>query len=294
MSPTNLLAEFTQHLRTERGLAETTVTTYRHHTKAYLESLQQAECAAAEATPEHITAHIGRLRERGLRSSPIFCAAVAIRAFHRFLFAKGHVNQDPTADIKLPKLNCRVSEPLSVDEVGRLLAVVPDYGFVHVRDRVILELLYGCGLRFGEALGLDVTHVHLGEGYIKVRGKGSRERLVPAGPKAMAAVRSYLELRQERFSETSGALFLSRNGMRLKKGGLGQRLKRYAARAGIARNFHAHLLRHSFAVHLLAGHADLRSLQLLLGHSSLATTQKYLNLDWASLQETCQRAHPRF
>lgn len=179
MSPTDPLKEFLRHLRAERGLAKTTVITYRHHTKAYLKSLRQTGRVAAEVTMEDVTAHIGGLRERGLRSAPVFCAAVAIRAFHRFLFAKGYATQNPTADLKLPKLNCRVSEPLSVEEVDRLLAAVPAHGFAHVRDHAVLELIYGCGLRIGEALGLDAADLHLQDGYIKVDGKGSHQRLVP-------------------------------------------------------------------------------------------------------------------
>lgn len=288
------LAECREFLRSERGLAPQTVATYTHHAKAYLAFLKDAGCAAADATPDHVTAHIGGLRERGLRSAPVFCAIVAIKTFHRFLLAKGHAAHDPTTGLKSPKIVSRVSEPLSVDEVERLLVAVPGHGFAHIRDRAILEILYGCGLRIGEALGLDVANVRVGEGFIKVMGKGSRERLVPVGPKAVEALQKYLAARRDRFGEVSGELFLSRCGTRLKKGGFGQRLKRYAARAGITKRVHPHILRHCFSVHLLAGGANVRALQLLLGHASLATTQKYLNLDWATLRETCLRAHPRF
>ena len=238
-----------------------------------------------------MAAHIGGLRERGLRSAPVFCAIVAIKTFHRFLLAKGHAAHDPTAGLKSPKIVSRVSEPLSVDEVERLFAAVPEHGFAHIRDRAILAILYGCGLRVGEALGLDAGQIHMDEGYVRVRGKGSRERLVPVGPKAAEALQRYLAARRDRFGEISGALFLSRSGTRLKKGGYGQRLKRYADRAGITKRV-PHILRHCFSVHLLAGGANVRALQLLLGHASLATTQKYLNLDWATLHETCRQAHP--
>lgn len=288
------LDECREFLRSERGLAPQTVATYVHHAKAYLAFLKDADCAAADATPDHVTAHIGGLRERGLRSASVFCATVAIKTFHRFLLAKGHATHDPTAGLKSPKIVSRVSEPLSVDEVERLLAAVPGHGFAYIRDQAILEILYGCGLRIGEALGLDAGQIHMDEGYVRVRGKGSRERLVPVGPKAAEAVQSYLTVRRDRFGEVSGPLFFSRCGTRLKKGGFGQRLKRYVARAGITKRVHPHILRHCFSVHLLSGGANVRALQILLGHASLATTQKYLNLDWAALRETCLRAHPRF
>jgi len=285
---------FLSHQRHDRGLAESTVATYGHHIKAYLASLGGKGYTAAEATQESVAAHIGALRARGLRSAPVFCAVAAIRAFHRFLLAKSYAAHDPTVGLESPKITSRVPEPMSVDEVGRLLAAVPAHGFACVRDRVILELLYGCGLRISEALGLDVDHVHMEDGYIRVKGKGSHERLVPFGPQAAGVLRCYLAARDARFLGNESALFLSRCGSRLRKGGFGPRLKRYAVRAGLSRRVYPHLLRHSFAVHLLAGHADLRSLQLLLGHSSLATTQRYLALDFAALRETCRRAHPRF
>ena len=288
------LDECREFLRAERGLSPATIITYSYHAKAYLAFLKDAGCAAADATPYHVAAHIGGLRERGLRSAPVFCAIVAIKTFHRFLLAKGHAAHDPTAGLKSPKIVSRVSEPLSVDEVERLFAAVPEHGFAHIRDRAILAILYGCGLRVGEALGLDAGQIHMDEGYVRVRGKGSRERLVPVGPKAAEALQRYLAARRDRFGEISGALFLSRSGTRLKKGGYGQRLKRYADRAGITKRVHPHILRHCFSVHLLSGGANVRALQLLLGHASLATTQKYLNLDWTALRETCLRAHPRF
>jgi integrase/recombinase XerD len=247
------LDECLESLRSERGLSPATIITYTHHAKAYLAFLKNAGCAAADATPDHVTAHIGGLRQRGLRSASVFCASVAIKTFHRFLLAKGHAVHDPTTGLKSPKIVSRVSEPLSVDEVERLFAAVPGQGFAHIRDRAILEILYGCGLRIGEALGLDVGQIHMDEGYVRVRGKGSRERLVPVGPKAAEALRRYLMARRDRFGEISGPLFLSRCGTRLKKGGFGQRLKRYAARAGIAKRVHPHILRHCFSVHMLTG-----------------------------------------
>lgn len=294
MDSNALKASFLSYLRRERGLAESTAATYGHHVGAYLGSLRAADCAAAAATPEHVAAYIGGLRARGLRSAPVFCAVAAIKSFHRFLVANGLAAQDPTVDLKPPKLTCRVSEPLSVDEMGRLLSFVPGHGFAHIRDLAILELLYGCGLRIGEALGLDVAHVHLAEGYVRVLGKGSRERLVPVGSMAAEALEKYMGIRASRFDQVDGPLFLSRSGARLRKGGFGQRLTRYAARAGIAKRVHPHILRHSYSVHLLSGGADLRSLQLLLGHLSLSTTQRYLQLDFNALSETCRRAHPRF
>lgn len=273
-------------------MAESTIATYGHHVKAYLAFLKEEGCAASEATSDHVAAHIGGLRARGLRSTPIFCATAAIKSFHRFMLAKGRAAQDPSAGQKSPKITSRVPEPLSEDEVECLLAAVPGHGLTFLRDRAIIELLYH-GLRLGEAMGMDVADIHPAKGYARILGKGSRERLVPVGGKATEALGKYLAARASRFG-ASGALFVSRRGTRLGKSTFQRRFKRYAARAGITRRVYPHLLRHSFALHLLARRADMRSLQLLLGHSSLSTTQRYLQLDFNALRETCLRAHPRF
>ena len=293
MTSKNLLENFVAYLRHELGLAASTVTTYGHHLRTYLAFLDEAGCEAASAPNEQIMAHLGHLRKRNLRPATVFCAAMAVRTFNRFLIAKGHTRNDSTKGINLPKLTVSIPEPLSVEETFSLLASPSEHSFAGLRDRTILELLY-CGLRIGEALGLDTTHIHMDEGYVKVLGKGSKERIIPIGRKALESLRLYLDIRNQRFGDSSGAIFLSRCETRLTKNGFWRGFKRYAVRAGITRRVYPHLLRHSFAVHMLAGHADLRSLQLLLGHNSLATTQRYLRIDLNSLRETCLRAHPRF
>ena len=217
---------------------------------------------------------------------------MAVRAYHRFLIKRGHAAGDPTGEIRLPGLNSRAVEPLSAAEVERLLAAPSERSFAGLRDRAALEMLY-LGLRLGEAMALNVEDVHLIQGYAKVRGKGSKERVIPIGRCAVAALECYLGARGRRFPTAGDALFLSRTGIRLSKGGFWRRFKRHAARAGIARA-HPHLLRHSFAAHLLAGRADLRSIQLLLGHGSLSATQRYLGIGQEALRRTCLEAHPRF
>lgn len=284
------LDECHEFLRSERGLAFQTVATYAHHQRGYLGFLRDR--GAAPATAAHVSAYLSGLRARGLQPPTVFCAAMAVRAYHRFLIARGHAVGDPTAAIRLPGLNSRVVEPLSAGEVGRLLSAPSERSFAGLRDRAVLEMLY-LGLRLGEAMALNVEDVHLEQGYAKVRGKGSKERVIPIGRCAIAALECYLGARDRRFAMADGALFLSRTGARLSKGGFWRRFKRHAARAGIA-HAHPHLLRHSFAAHLLAGRADLRSIQLLLGHGSLSATQKYLGVGQEALRQTCLTAHPRF
>lgn len=289
----NLLEGFVDYLWHERGLSHSSIATYRHHLGKYLSFLEEAGCDAAIASPEWFVAYIGHLRRRKLRPATIFCAAMAVRAFHHFLAATGRRTSNVPDKINLSKLTVSVPEPLSIEEAIRLLSAPSEKTFAGLRDRAILELLY-CGLRLGEVVGLDLEHVHMDEGYVKVLGKGSKERLIPLGGKALESLRLCLDIRNQRFGNSSGGIFLSRSGTRLTKNGFWRSFKRYAARAGIMRRVYPHLLRHSFAVHMLAGSADLRSLQLLLGHNSLATTQRYLRIDLNSLRETCLRAHPRF
>lgn len=289
----SLLGGCVGHLREQLGLAASTTATYRYHLSGYLRFIKKHGESPATATRVTVAAYIGSLRARGLRPATIHCAAMALAAFYEHLQARGVAQANPASDLDLPKLSSRVAEPLSPADVERLLEAPSSGSFCGPRDRAVLELLY-CGLRIGEAMALDVADVHLEEGYAKVLGKGSKERLVPIGAKATEALRRYRELRDRRIGSSGGAFFISRSGTRLTKGGFWRRCRLHAARAGIKHRVYPHLLRHSFALHLLAGHADLRSLQLLLGHSSLATTQRYLALDFNALRETCRRSHPRF
>lgn len=286
------LDECREFLRSERGLSPQTVATYAHHLRGYLGFLRDRGADPAAVTQADVTAYLSRLRARGLQPATVFCVVMAIRAYHRFLIKRGQTVGDPTAEIRLPRLNSRAVEPLSAVEVERLMSAPSERSFAGLRDRALLEMLY-LGLRLGEAMALNVEDVHLDQLYSKVRGKGSKERVIPIGRCAVVALEHYLGARGRRFPVADGALFLSRTGIRLSKGGFWRRFKRHAARAGIARA-HPHLLRHSFAAHLLAGRADLRSIQLLLGHGNLSATQKYLGVGQEALRQTCLVAHPRF
>ena len=194
MDSGNLLEGFVDYLRHERCLSASTITTYRHHVSAFL-AFQEGN---GGESVKQLMAHLGRLRKRKLRPATIFCAAMAVRAFHRFLATKGHEISDTTGEVKLPKLTVSVPEPLSIEEAIRLLTSPSERTFSGLRDRAILELLY-CGLRLGEAMGLDIDQVHMVEGYVKVLGKGSKERLIPVGRKALESLHLYLDIRNRRF-----------------------------------------------------------------------------------------------
>jgi len=293
MDTNTALEAFLRHLRLERGLSERSDETYGNRLKDFLRMLDAKGIQLEAANREDVIAYLAALKERGLQAPSILCAAAAIRAFYQYLLDRGAVAADPSTKLRLPKIAAHLPEPLTVEEVERLLAAPSNRRFSGVRDRAILDLLY-CGLRLGEALGLDVDQMHADEAYVKVRGKGDKDRVVPASRMAVEAIQRYLEARSDKFGSVAGPLFLSQGGGRLTHSGFWRRFKTYAKRAGLAPSAHPHTLRHSFCLHMLAGRADLRSIQLLCGHASLATTQKYLNLDLVALKNACQMAHPRF
>lgn len=216
---------------------------------------------------------------------------MAIRSFCRFLISKGYAQSDPSENVGLPKFHSRLPDPLTEEEVTRLLSF-PAVRYVQIRDRAILELLY-CGLRVSEALSLEKERIHFEEGYVRICGKGNRERLVPVGRPACQALQAWLSERNRRFPGHSGPVFLTHHRRVLSRGAFGYRLKAHARRAGIRRAVYPHLLRHCFASHMVQRGADLRSLQEMLGHRHLSTTAIYLHLDPQRLIEVHRSAHPR-
>jgi integrase/recombinase XerD len=219
----------------------------------------------------------------------------AVRSFHRFLLREGVTDRDPTVGIVPPKLPRSLPRPLSVDDVGRLLEAPPDAEPVGLRDRAILELLYGAGLRISELTGLDVDDLDLEEGSVRVLGKGGKERDVPVGRFAREAATAYLTRARPSFAtaRSRAALFLNQRGGRLTRQGCSQLLAKAVKAAGITRRVTPHTLRHSFATHLLEGGADVRVVQELLGHASVATTQIYTLVTKEHLREVYYTAHPR-
>lgn len=290
--PSRILEKFSDYLTHQRGLSPNTVTTYYHHARSYFRFLTDKGTVIADIGKDSVSSFIESLRRQNKRSATLFVTHMALRAFHEFLVAEKILGNNPTLNLPLPKIQSRMPEPMAPEEVNRLLVVSSAHVLLDLRDRAIMELLY-CGLRLNEALSLNRQQVHMTEGYVKVFGKGSRERLVPIGRQAVASLARYLP-KLDQTTEPGEPLFISQKGNRLAKCSFWRRFKKLANHAGLGPSVHPHLLRHSFAVTMLKGRTDIRSLQLLLGHSSLSSTQKYLNIDWASLQDTCRKAHPRF
>ncbi len=294
MESTELLARFLDHLRVERGLSPATQSAYRRQIAGYLRDVANQGSNLSASTKETIVAHIGSRQHAGLKPSSVFHLALAIRQFHRFLFAEKLLIIDPTAGLKLPKFQHIIPEPLSVVQMGALLTPLVSVSFSSMRTKNMIDTAYNLGLRVSELVNLKVGDVNFEEGFVRVRqGKGGRDRLVPFGQTLKETLLRYVEARNRQPNATSPHLFLSARGRPLSRGTFWWLLKRWANRSGIKGRVSPHQLRHSFATHLLNGGANLRGIQAALGHRDIRQTQIYSHVDMNFLRETLQH-HPRF
>jgi integrase/recombinase XerD len=302
--PIALEAErYLDHLTVERGLSEHTLAAYRRDLNRYLDFLATRDitepAAVEEATVRSFVASLSASTygedERPYRASSVARSLSSVRSFHRFLLREGVAERDPAVGISQPKLPRSLPRPLSVDEVTRLLEAPDPAISAGSRDRAILELLYGAGLRISELVGVDVDDVDLEQGSVRVLGKGGKEREVPLGRMGREAVAAYLTRARPEFASarSRGAMFLNRRGGRLTRQSCARLLETYVEAAGIDRRVTLHTLRHSFATHLLEGGADVRVVQELLGHASVATTQIYTLVTREHLREVYYSSHPR-
>ncbi len=288
------------HLRVERGLAPATLRAYASDL-AFL-AADPAVAAGWETSAEPATRFLARA-SRTLRPTSLRRRTASIRGFYRFAYGDEIIATDLATRIDLPRQSRLLPETLDVGETERLLEAADSEDAnapVRIRDRALLELLYAAGLRISEALGLDREDLSLDGGFVRVVGKGDRERLVPVGEIALERLRRYLDEVRPAWLAIAhvepirgGPLFLSARGRRLGRGAAWTLVKRAAARAGLSDRVTPHTLRHSFATHLLDGGADLRIVQELLGHASISTTQLYTHLTGARIREVYTRAHPR-
>jgi integrase/recombinase XerD len=302
--PIALEAErYLDHLVVERGLSQHTLAAYRRDLGRYLDFLAARDVVDPEGVDTAIVrSFVASLSastygedERPYRATSVARTLSSVRSFHRFLLREGVSDADPAVEITQPKLPRSLPRPLSVDEVARLLEA-PDPGTaVGIRDRAILELLYGAGLRISELVGLDVDDVDLEQGSVRALGKGGKEREVPLGRMGREAIGSYLTRSRPGFASASsrGAMFLNQRGGRLTRQSCARMLAVHASAAQIDRRVTLHTLRHSFATHLLEGGADVRVVQELLGHASVATTQVYTLVTKEHLREVYYSSHPR-
>lgn len=294
---------YLDHLAVERGLSVNTLAAYRRDLGRYVAFCAKRDVLAPEMVREatvrsfvaSISASTWGEDDRPYSARSVARALSCVRSFHRFLLREGAAERDPATAVVQPKLPRSLPHPLSVDEVARLLGV-PDVGTpVGLRDRAIFEVLYGAGLRISELVGLDVDDVDLEEGFVRVLGKGGKEREVPLGGFGRDAVTAYLIRARPAFASatTRAALFLNQRGGRLTRQSSARLLASHALAAGIERRVTLHSLRHSFATHLLEGGADLRAVQEMLGHADIVTTQIYTHVDRERLRQVHKKYHPR-
>jgi integrase/recombinase XerD len=295
------IQRFLDHLTVERGLSVHTVSAYRRDLERYAAFLRTREITDARRVDERaVTAHVAAVSAstygdgKPYRATSVVRALSSVRAFHRFLLREGKISSDPTAAVIRPKLPRSLPKPLSVDDVARVLAH-PDRSAKGLRDRAVLETLYGAGLRISELVGLDVDDADLEEGSVRVLGKGGKERDVPIGRYARDAISAYLTRVRPQIAtaRSRSALFLNLRGGRLTRQGCTGIVQQHAAGAGIRTKVSPHTFRHSFATHLLEGGADVRVVQELLGHASVATTQVYTLVTREHLREVYFTSHPR-
>ncbi len=289
------VAEYLEALRTERGASPHTLSAYRHDLSGFLRFLRRRRATIERAGPDQVARYLLTLRQAGLGSRSIARHLSAVRGLYRFLVREGLLPRDPTEHLEAPRPPRRLPRTLSPEEVEHLVESPPLDGLVGLRDRALLELLYATGMRASECLGLRIEDVNLSAGYVVCTGKGDRQRLVPVGAQALHWVRAYLKRGRPSLvsSADPGTLFVNRGGRRLSRQGLWGIIKKAARRAGVRADVSPHTLRHSFASHLLERGADLRSIQAMLGHADISTTQIYTHLPSSAVRDMYRRYHPR-
>ena len=292
-----LIDEFLSHLQFERGLADNTIASYRRDLRQYGEFLAARGLDAGRIGAPQIRDYLETLTGAvpGPARATLARKASVVRGFHRFLDREGLADGNPASGIASPRRGRKLPTVLNLGETRRLLAQPGGNAPAALRDAAMLELLYGAGLRVSELTGLRTGDVDLEGGFVRCLGKGSKERVVPLGEPALAAVGRYLSRGRPFFGKTvkSDHLFLNRFGRGLTRQSIHRLLAAYAREAGLKKKVSPHVLRHSFATHLLAGGADLRSVQEMLGHADISTTEIYTHLSRQELREIYFRSHPR-
>jgi len=287
--------EFFAALQTERGASPHTLAAYRRDLAGFTAYLQRRALTVSTARVGDLTGYLADLRQRGLGARSAARHLSAVRGLYRFLLATGRIRRDPTEHLETPRPPRRLPRTLSMEDAAALVES-PDLSAAEgLRDRAMLELLYASGLRASECLTLRLEDLNIGAGYVTASGKGGRQRLVPVGAHALRWVQRYAATSRPGFLKRGdpGTLFVNRYGRPLSRQSLWSVIKRAARRAGLRGGVSPHTLRHSFASHLLERGADLRSVQAMLGHADIATTQIYTHLPSSAVRAMYRRFHPR-
>ena len=297
---TELTLDFLAYLELERGLSRNTLQAYRSDLQQFGEFLSRRAVDPLAVAPGDLRAYVSDLANGSghrVAAAPATLQRkiACLRSFYRHLRREQILESDPTSELRAPRSRARLPKVLSRDEVAHLLAQPRGSSPTALRDRALLETMYACGLRASEAITLELGQLDLQGGIVRARGKGSKERIVPIGSKAIQALRAYLEKGRPRLVglREEPRVFLNARGGGLSRQGLYKIVQRHARTAGLARRMSPHTLRHTFATHLLAGGCDLRSLQEMLGHADIGTTQVYTHLSADRLRDVYFSAHPR-
>lgn len=292
------LKDFMDFMFVEKGLAKNTVLSYERDLKSYIHFLRNVEAITSFNAVQrfHIVQFLSFLKEQGKSAKTLARHVASVRAFHQFLLREKAVEQDPSVHIETPKSERSIPKVLSLQEVEKLLDAPKNSGHFGLRDKAMLELLYATGIRVSELINIDLEHVHLTMGFVRVTGKGNKERIIPVGRTASEAIKSYIEHGRPHFltkKHKDDALFLNHQGKRLTRQGFWKILKKLTAEAGINIELTPHTLRHSFATHLLENGADLKAVQEMLGHVDISTTQIYTQVTKTKLKDVYSKFHPR-
>ncbi len=292
------LKDFIHFLTVEKGLAKNTLVSYERDLKSYMKYLKNVEQIGSwnEVGRANIVAFLLSLKEDGKSPRTIARHIASIRSMHQFLLRDKQTEQDPSVHIDTPQKERKLPKVLSMDEVEALMEAPKGQDKFAQRDRAMLEIMYATGMRVSELINLDVQDVHGSMGFVRCVGKGNKERIIPIGQTALKAAEAYLSFGRSELSNKkhrTEALFLNHHGQRLSRQGFWKILKRLAQEANIQKELTPHTLRHSFATHLLMNGADLRSVQEMLGHADISTTQIYTHITNTRLKDVYSKFHPR-
>ncbi len=296
----HVVLDFLAYLELERGLSRNTLEAYRSDLLQFGHWLERTDTDVMAAAHSDLAGFLSHLATGSEERPPVSPAtiqrkAACLRSFYRHLRREEIIDHDPSAELRAPRKDQRLPHVLTRDEITKLLSMPRGTAPAALRDRALLELMYACGLRASEAIGLEVSDVDLEAGLLRARGKGSKERIVPVGSKAIAAAKVWLDRGRPVLVgiKVEPHLFVNHRGVGLTRQGLYKIVQRHAHAAGLAGKMSPHTLRHTFATHLLAGGCDLRSVQEMLGHADIATTQIYTHLSADRLKDVYFAAHPR-
>lgn len=292
----NLLDQFSAYLMLERGLSDNTRAAYLADTGRLLSYLSDEGVSLRDVTLDTLQNFVATLYDLGIASRSQARIIAGVRSFFKFLRMEGFLDGDPSALLEIPRIGRRLPEVLTVREIDNMIAAIDMSSPEGQRNRAIIETLYGCGMRVSELVNLELSKVYFDEQFVVVTGKGDKERIVPISDVALNEIRKYITEDRSRLNIKPGEdhiLFLNRRGHRLTRVMVFYIVKRLAELAGVRKVISPHTLRHSFATHLLEGGANLRAIQQMLGHESIATTEIYIHIDRSKLRDEILRCHPR-